>query len=97
MKETTQFAEPQTAPAETAREYGFSLMVGVDGDIKITPHNLLNDFEFIGLVEYANQKKSDLLKILGMSIEARTLTSIGQLATVLSGLIQPVKDEAQVG
>lgn len=97
MKETTQFAEPQKVPAEPAREYGFSLIVKSDGDIQITPINLTNDFEFIGLVEYANQKKADLLKVLGMSIEARTLTSVGQLAQVLSGLIQPVKDEAQVG
>lgn len=84
-----------TEVANTAREYGFTLMVDGDGSITIKPHNLLNDFEFIGLVEYANQKKTDLLKVLGMSIEARTLTSVGQLAQVLGSLIQQPVVEAE--
>jgi hypothetical protein len=71
-----------------AREYGFSVMVEKDGNIKLTPHNLATDFEFVGLVEYVNQKKSDLLKTIGLSLEARTLHSLGLLAKALVQTVQ---------
>lgn len=79
---------------EETREYGFTLMVEKDGNIKITPYNLLNDFEFVGLVEYANQKKFDLVKTIGLSLEARTLHAIGLLAKVLSEKQEAPKAES---
>jgi hypothetical protein len=94
MTETTN-ASIEVEAKENAREYGFTVMVEADGNIKLTPHNLVNDFEFVGLAEYVNQKKSDLLKTVGFSIETRTLQSIGLLAKALTGLVQePVKDKA---
>lgn len=75
---TTEVKEEQQT-----REYGLTVMVGGDGKINITPHNLVNDFEFAGLVEYLVQKKSDLLKTIGMSIEHRNLTATGYLAKIL--------------
>lgn len=68
---------------QPTREYGLTVMVGADGKINITPHNLVNDFEFAGLVEYLVQKKSDLLKTIGMSIEHRNLTATGYIAKIL--------------
>jgi hypothetical protein len=83
---------------EQAREYGFTVMVKADGNIQLTPHNLVNDFEFVGLAEYVNQKKTDLLKTISLSVETRTLQSIGLLAKALTGLVQePVNKEAEVG
>lgn len=77
MTTETQVEEKQT------REYGFTVMVGKDGTIQLTPHNLANDFEFVGLAEYVSQKKADLLKTIGLGLEARTLHSVGLLAKTL--------------
>lgn len=74
---TTEVKEEQT------REYGFSVMVGTDGKIQITPHNLVNDFEFAGLVEYLVHKRSDLLKTIGQSIEYRSYIATGYVAKIL--------------
>jgi hypothetical protein len=68
---------------QPTREYGLTVMVQGDGKITITPHNLVNDFEFAGLVEYLGQKKSDLLKTIGMSIEHRNMQATGYIAKVL--------------
>ena len=71
------------------REYGFTVMVKQDGKIEITPHNLTNDFEFVGLVEYVNHKKSDILSVLSQSISVKTLHSLATLAkAVLSSAEQ---------
>lgn len=66
-----------------AREYGFTVMVKKDGKIEITSHDLSNDFEFVGLAEYVNHKKSDVLAVLGQSISVKTLQSVGALAKVI--------------
>lgn len=85
MTNETQVEETTSEPV---REYGFTVMVEKDGNIKLTPHNLVNDFEFVGLAEYVNQKKSDVVKTIGVSIETRTLHSIGLLAKALAGAAQ---------
>jgi hypothetical protein len=74
----------ETKVEQPTREYGFTLMVKADGNIHLTPHDLNNDFEFAGLVAYVNQKKDDLMKTIGLSIETRTLQSVGLLAKVLA-------------
>lgn len=98
----TEQTEVQTmAEAESGtegREYGFTLMVGKDGVIKMTPHNLQNDFEFVGLAAYVNAKKDDVLKTLGLSLEARALQGVGLLAQALSGMFQgQAKADEKVG
>ena len=71
------------------REYGFTVMVKQDGKIEITPHNLANDFEFVGLVEYVNQKKSDILAVLSQAISVKTLHSVAVIAkSILSNVEQ---------
>ena len=83
---------------QETREYGFTLMVEKDGNIKLTPHNLANDFEFVGLAEYVSQKKSDLLKTIGLSVEARTLHSVGLLAKALVASVKETQvSDPQVG
>jgi hypothetical protein len=78
------------------REYGFTVMVGADGKIQITPHNLVNDFEFVGLIEYVNQKKCDILEVLGQSIGVKTLQSVAILAKgLLSGIEKTPEDSKQ--
>ena len=73
-----------------AREYGFTVMVRKDGRIEITPHDLSNDFEFVGLAEYVNQKKTDVLAVLAQSVGVRTLQSVGVVAkAILGNLEQP--------
>lgn len=95
---TEQKQMTETAEAEVQREYGFTVMVQKDGNIVITPHNLMNDFEFVGLAEYVSRKKDDVLKTVGMSLEARTLQSIGLLAKALSGLVQErTEADSEVG
>lgn len=78
----------ETVEQTQTREYGLTVMVQADGNIVITPHNLQNDFEFAGLVAYLNQKRDDLMKTLGLSIETRTLQSVGLLAKVLANQAQ---------
>lgn len=77
------------------REYGFTVMVKADGKIELTPHNLSNDFEFVGLVEYVNQKKSDILEVLGQSIGLKTLQSVAVLAKGLLGSMQQVAEASE--
>jgi hypothetical protein len=80
------------------REYGFTVMVKEGGSITLEPHNLANDFEFAGLVEYVNQRKSDLMKTMGLSLEAKTLHSVGMLAKVLLASVQEAQgSDPQVG
>ena len=74
---TTELKDKQT------REFGLTVMVNPDGKIEITPHNLINDFEFVGLVEYLVQKKSDVLKTLGVSLEYRNLLATGEMAKIM--------------
>lgn len=98
----TEQTEVQTmAEAESGtegREYGFTVMVEKDGTIKLTPHNLQNDFEFVGLAAYVSAKKDDVLKTLGLSLEARTLQGVGLLAQALSGMFQgQAKADEKVG
>ena len=78
---------------QETREYGFTVMVKQDGKIEINPHNLGNDFEFVGLVEYVNQKKSDILHVIGQSVEARTLHSVGVLAKGLLASVAQSSDQ----
>ena len=89
----------ETKVEETkTREYGLTVMVQADGNIVLTPHNLHNDFEFAGLVAYLNQKKDDLMKTIGLSIETRTLQSVGLLAKVLANTAQEaLKSDPQAG
>jgi len=80
------------------REYGFTVMVEKDGIIKLTPHNLNNDFEFVGLAAYVDAKKNDVLKRVGSTLEAQTLQSVGLIAQVLSGIFQgQAKADEKVG
>ena len=89
---TTEVEKQEPAP----REYGFTVMVGADGKIQITPHNLVNDFEFVGLIEYVNQKKSDILQVLGQSIGVKTLQSLAVLAKgLLAGAEKTSEDSGQ--
>lgn len=78
-----------------AREYGFTVMVEQDGQIKLTPHNLNNDFEFVGLVEYVNQKKSDILSVLGQSISVKTLQSVAVLAKSFLGSLEQASQSSE--
>ena len=68
---------------EQTREFGLTVMVKPDGKIEITPHNLINDFEFAGLVDYLVQKKADVLKTLGISLEYRNLLATGEMAKIM--------------
>ena len=97
---TQETTEVQTmAEAETeSREYGFTVMVEKNGTVKLTPHNLQNDFEFVGLAAYVNAKKDDVLKTIGLSLEARTLQSLGLMAKALAGMFQDqAKADEKVG
>jgi len=92
--ETTGTVEEQ----QETREYGFTLMVGKDGKIVLTPHNLANDFEFLGLAEYIDQKKRDLVNTMALGLEARTLHSVGLVAKLIAQTHQEAqKSEPQAG
>lgn len=83
---------------QDSREFGFTVMVKKDGDIQLTPHNLVNDFEFAGLVDYVVQKKADLMKTIGLSLETRTLQSVGMLAkALLQGTEKAKESDKPVG
>lgn len=91
---TTEVEKQEQEPVP--REYGFTVMVGSDGKIQITPHNLANDFEFVGLIEYVNQKKNDILEVLGQSIGVKTLQSVAVLAKgLLSGIEKAAEGSGQ--
>jgi hypothetical protein len=90
----TELKEEKQEPVP--REYGFTVMVGGDGKIQITPHNLANDFELVGLIEYVNQKKIDILEVLGQSIGVKTLQSVAVLAKgLLSGIEKAAEGSGQ--
>ena len=72
-------AAAEAGDGKQEREYGFTLLVSKDGKINITPHNLVNDFEFIGLAQYVDAKKTELLQTLGQTLEFKAVTATSAL------------------
>lgn len=80
-------SEEKTETTTIAREYGFTIMVKADGSIVLTPINLNNDFELAGLIDYASQKKTELMQTISMSPEIKTVNALGALTSILGKVV----------
>ncbi len=81
---------------EEGREFGFTLLVKADGSITLNPINVITDFELAGLIDYASQKKTELLQLISKSPEVKTIQTMGVLTNLISQMVEVAKKQIGV-
>ena len=69
---------------------GFKVFLDEEGTIKIDPFGLANDLELLGLMDFVDAKKQELVKHIAMSPEVKNLRISGSIAQGLASLLKAV-------
>jgi hypothetical protein len=86
----------ESVKEETKQENlkGFSLVVTGEGKVVLQPVNV-NELELIALLDYANQKKQEMLQVISNAPEHRTVVELGKLSNVLTQVFQAAHKQVE--
>jgi hypothetical protein len=68
------------------KQAGFTFLVDETGKVTLTPVNVGNDFELVGMIDYVHNMKHDLLGKISNNTNYRTLKAVSLLANSLAKL-----------